>query len=329
MATILVTGGTGQIGGYVCSELLRGGHRVVVYDLKPNLENLQEISSKVDLVGADVTDFDELLSVLKSKQVTHIIHLATLVVLESMEKPAKALNVNCVGTTNVFEAARRMDLERVVHASSVAVYGEPDSYSTMMVSEDDHPHCPVDPYSITKFLNEMYGQYYKEAYGLDLLCLRITAAWGPGRYSGYTGQFNDFIRNVATEKASKFPEDFAYRDSKLRWTYVRDTARAFVHSITIEKQKINRGLYNLGNRTPFKALDIVTQLKDILPNSKIQFEETERPTKRSLKIAGPSGLEVDCRRFYEELGFEEKYGVVNGVKEMVNFERSKVGLALA
>lgn len=324
---MLVTGGTGQVGSYVCNELLRRGHDVVVYDVNPNLQNLAAgIPTKVNIVYGDTTEFDELTGTIKKRKVTHIIHLAAMIVLESKQRPAKTLRVNCVGATNVFEAARLLDLDRVIFASSVAVYGKPDSYPTLRVSEADFPICPPDPYSVTKFLSEMYGQYYREAYKLDLLCLRITAAWGPGRYSGYTGQFNAFVREIATGRAAKFPEDFAYSGSKLRWMYVKDTARAFVHAVDIEKQRIRRPLYNLGNRKPFKALDVIDGLKRIMPKSNMNFNETTQPTKLSLGIAGPSGLDVDCERFYEELGFQEEFALDNGLQDMVSFERSKVGL---
>jgi UDP-glucose 4-epimerase len=326
MAKVLVTGGTGQVGAHVCKELLQSGHEVAVYDSKPNPENISDIASKVDIVTGDVTDFDELVGVMKKKGVTHVIHLAALIVLESKQRPADALTVNCVGTNNIFEGARLMNLQRVVYASSVAVYGEPDPYPSLLVNEDDFPQCPADPYSVTKFLNEMYGKYYQEAYGLDLLCFRITAAWGPGRYSGYTGQFNAFVKDAATEKAATFPEDFAFKDSRLRWMYVKDTARAFAHSINLQRRTIKRGLYNVGSRKAFKAADVIGKLKSLLPKSEIHFHETNKPTKVSRAVAGPSGLEVDCSRLYRELAFEEKFGLGNGLKDMVNHERLKAGL---
>jgi hypothetical protein len=73
------------------------------------------------------------------------------------------------------------------------------------VNEDDFPHCPVDPYSITKLTNEL-----------------LACAWGPGRYSGYTGQCNDFIGKAAIGAQAKLPADFAFRNTKLRWMYVKD-----------------------------------------------------------------------------------------------------------
>lgn len=327
MAKVLVTGGGGHIGGFVCKELLNRGHEVTIYDYKPTLENISDVSSRLDLVRGDITDLDELLGTMRSREITDVIHLAALLALESRQRPARALQVNCVGTSNILEAARLMDLNRVVYTSSVLVYGKPDSYSSMLVDEDDFPRCPDDPYPITKFLIEEWGQHYRNVYGLDLTCLRVTVAWGPGRYSGYTGQVNDFIRRTAIGNALEFPKDFAYGGSKLRWLYVKDAARALVHGIEIEKQRIKRLIYNTGSRKPFKALDVVSELNRLLPNSQIELVETDKPTPPSSGIAGPSGLDVDCSRLYDELGFEEEYGLGKGMKDMVNLERSKVGLS--
>ncbi len=326
MANVLVTGGTGQIGAFVCTELAEKYHAVTIYDFKPNSENISEIAKKIEILSGDVLDLEDLLSVIKTRHITHIIHLAALLVLESKQRPAKALRVNCIGTNNIFEAARLTDLKRVVFASSVVVYGLPSFYPGGRVDEDDFPHCPNDPYSYTKFLNESMGQFYRETFGLDLLCMRITGAWGPGRYWGYTGQFNDFVRKVAVGEAAELPVDFAYSGARLRWLYVKEMASCLAYASLAEKSKVKRGLYNVGSRKPFKAPDLVRAIKDFVPLAEIKYSETDSPTKLSSDIAGPSGLDVDCRRLYEELGFEEKIGLKEGVKDMIEFERRRAGL---
>ncbi len=326
MANFLVTGGTGQIGAYVSKELVNSGQGLVIYDFKPNVENVADIANKVAIVPGDVLDQNELLNTIKNNRITHIIHLAAFLVLESKNRPAKAIEVNCVGTSNVFEAARIFDIQRIVFASSVTVYGSPKLYRRAIVDEDDFPHCPSDPYSITKFVNEAMGKFYRETYGLDVVCLRVAGAWGPGRYSGYTGQFNDFMKNTAIGKPAKFPEDFAYKNANLRWLHVKDMASCFLHAALVDKNRIRRALYNAGSREAFKALDVVNALRGLLPSQRIDFSEVNEPTTISSDVPGASGLDVDCRRLYEELGFEAKLGLKEAVKDTVEFERAKVGL---
>lgn len=328
MASFLVTGGTGQIGTYVCEELLREGHKVVCYDFKPNTENISHIANKLTVIGGDVVDLNELTIALRQHDVSHIIHLAAFLVLESMQRPAKAVQVNCMGTNNVFEAARMLDIQRTVYASSISVYGSPNSRRPGIVDEDDYPNCPSDPYSFTKQLTEQMGKFYGDTYGMDLVCLRLAAAWGPGRYRGYTGQFNDFVKSATTGKRTKLPDDFAYRNAKYRWFYVKDMGRCFTFVAQVDKSRVKRHLYNAGLAEPFNSRDVVNSIREVVRDSEIEFKELDTPTKLSATIAGPSGLDIDCSRFYQDLGFSIKYSLNEAIRDMANFERGKLGIGL-
>jgi len=324
VVSFLVTGGTGQIGSQVCRELLRRGHRAVAFDAQPNLDNVHDIREKVTLVRGNIANLGELLAAAKANGVTHVIHLAALLVFESRLRPTEATEVNCVGTNNVFEAARLLDLEGVVFASSETVYGSASSYPKGEVDEEDYPLCPPDPYSITKLFNERMGAFYREAYGLGLLCLRLTGAWGPGRYAGYTGQFNAFIRDVALGRPAKYPDDFAYRHAKLRWLYVKDAASCFVHA-ALEAKRARRPLYNAGSPSPFNAAMVVEALRALVPEGRIELTLLERPTEASSRVPGPSGLDVICSRLYSELGFAASYPLEEGLRDMVSYERMRAG----
>ncbi len=324
MANYLVTGGTGQIGTFLCEELLDEGHKVVVYDYKPNMENLAKIANRVSLVVGDVTDMSELLITMKQNEIDHVVHLAAMVLLDSMQHPAKAYQVNVIGTNNVFEAARLLDVSKVVFASSVTVYGALKTRREGIADEEDYPNPPSDPYSTAKVAAELMGRHYRESYGLDFNAMRIAAAWGPGRYWGYTGRFNDFLRKTAVGEEAAFPADFVYRGEKLRWLYVRDVGRCFAHASGISRPKSY--LYNTGSRSPFNARDVVSILKSLFPESKIELTEIDAPTKVSATVAGPNGLDVDCSKLYDELGFEPRFDLASAVRDMVSFERTKAGL---
>lgn len=323
MANILLTGGTGQIGAFVCEELAKRGNNVVIYDYRTNSNDINTIGDQVKCVIGDVLDFESLASTMKSNEITHVVHLAAMLVLDSKERPAKSIRVNCDGTNNVFEVSRLLDVERTLFTSSVVVYGHPKFYPNMKVTEDDFPHCPPEPYSISKFVNESMSQFYRGTYGMDILCLRLTGVWGPGRYWGYTGRFNEFIRNVALEKNALLPEDFAYKLARIRWLYVKEMASAIVFALFADKSKVRSGVYNTGCRNPFSSVDLINSLKELMPNAKVEYKETDTPTQTSSTIAGPSGLDVDCSKLYDELGFREKLKMNDALIDMINFERSK------
>src|SRR5438128_808880 len=124
---------------------------------------------------------------------------------------------------------------------------------------------------------------------LDITCLRLAGAWGPGRYSGYTGQFNDFIRRVAVDESARIPEDFAYTGAKLRWLYVKDVGRCFAHAA--ESSRPKGYLYNTGSERPFNASEVVRILRSLFPAAEIELTRRDEPTELSRTVAGPNGLD--------------------------------------
>lgn len=319
MGATLVTGGTGQIGSFLCSELVAKGEDVVCCDIKPNLSNISSIVQRVSVKTLDVSDQDGLIELVKLRQVDCIMHLAALVLIDSMRNPPAAYRVNIMGTNNVLEAARLLDVKKVVFASSVLVYGHPKTRKAGVADEYDAPNPPNDPYSTSKIANELMGLYYHDTYGMDVNSLRITAAWGPGRYTGYTGSFNDYIRRVAVGEGPEFPENFAYKDAKLRWLYVKDVSHAFAHVASVIKPA--RYLYNTGSRFPFSASDVVDSLNSIFPDRHLVLTPSAEPTEISANVAGPNGLDVDCSALYDELGFDSNFNLQTALKDMVNHER--------
>jgi nucleoside-diphosphate-sugar epimerase len=320
---VLVTGGTGQVGSFLCKSLLRSGQEVIVFDAKPNLENIRDIKNKVELVEGDVTSLVSIVETIRKFHVEVVYHLAAIVVLESRENPVKSAAVNCLGTVNVFEAGRTTNLERIVYMSSSAVYGRPEGYGRGMVSEDDIPRCPNDPYSATKVMNEVFGQHYYTKFGVKTLGLRLAATWGPGRYVGFTGAFNQMLHKLAVGEEAVLPPDFAYPGAQLRWLYVEDLGDVLAFAGRVSEDLIKRRLYNLGTRKPFTPIEFVSTLKEVLPNARLAVEWRDRPTDSALSVAGPSGLDIDCSRFYEDLGFHERGTLRDSIERAIAFERAR------
>ena len=169
----LVTGGTGLIGSRVVRDLVRDGERVVVYDWLPNRSSLarvmseEEIDGAVTIVQGDVADSTHLFRTIQENGVERIIHLASLLMIESNADPRLALKVNCEGTICVFEAARVLGQQKVVWASSNAIFGPPDMYPGGRIP-NEAPYYPRNVYSATKAFNEVAAAYYFGEYGVDI-----------------------------------------------------------------------------------------------------------------------------------------------------------------
>ena len=121
--SVMVTGGTGFIGNRIIRKLLERGEEVVCFDLAPPRGNLAQYLDRITMYRGDITQLPQLMEAVNALGVKRIIHMAALLPPDTEERPHFAMQVNIGGTNNVFEAARWCGIERVVYASSIAVYG--------------------------------------------------------------------------------------------------------------------------------------------------------------------------------------------------------------
>ena len=141
---VLVTGGAGFIGSNVVNELVERGYSVLILDSfeTGTEDNLSQVDGDYRIIEGDIRDRDTVRSALKD--VEYVIHEAAVTsVPGSVDEPALTSDVNCTGTAVVLEEARNAGVEKVVVASSAAVYGD----GTPPLSEDD-PVSPESPYAL-------------------------------------------------------------------------------------------------------------------------------------------------------------------------------------
>lgn len=191
MANYMVTGALGCIGAWVVRNLVQQGEKVIVYDLGTDIQRIRLIMDEDDIArvtfisGGDVTRLEMIEQTLKAHEIEHIIHLAALQVPFCKADPVKGALVNVVGHVNMFEAAKRAGLKRVVYASSTAVFGPKDSYPDGLVP-NDAPHDPHTHYGVYKRANEGTARVYWEDDGISSLGFRPYTLYGPGRDQGLT-----------------------------------------------------------------------------------------------------------------------------------------------
>jgi nucleoside-diphosphate-sugar epimerase len=141
--------------------------------------------AEVAFIQGDITDTEAVKTAVVANNITHIIHLAALQVPLCKANPPIGAAVNVVGTVNVFEAAKAAGIERIVYASSVAVYGRKDEYSERLLSHDAplHPH---NHYGVFKQANEGTARIYWQDDRIASIGLRPYTLYGPGRDQGMT-----------------------------------------------------------------------------------------------------------------------------------------------
>jgi nucleoside-diphosphate-sugar epimerase len=164
MSKIAVTGANGTIGTRLCADLARD-HDVVRIDLQD-----------AD-VNADVRDFDAMVRAMQGCE--SVVHLAGAVAVDLDWETNYSVNIG--GTYNVYEAARRNGLKRIVFASSNHCVGmnevdnAPSIYEPAfgLVVGTDAPYRPDGLYGVWKAFGETLGRYYSDKHGMQVACVRI------------------------------------------------------------------------------------------------------------------------------------------------------------
>jgi nucleoside-diphosphate-sugar epimerase len=229
---VLLTGGYGFIGAWIIRNLLERGDAVWVYDLKEDPRRLRLIlpedqARRATFVRGDVTDLAGLRKAIADHGITHVLHLAGLQVPTCRADPILGATVNVVGTLAVFEAVRSAggQVERIVYASSAAVFGPPDAYPAGPLA-DDVPLVPSTHYGVFKCCNEGNARIYFQDAGIPSVGLRPWTVYGVGRDFGMTSEPTKAIKSVALGR----PYHISYGGSQ-DLQYADDVAKVFVHSL--------------------------------------------------------------------------------------------------
>jgi len=280
----LVTGAMGCIGAWVVRNLVRDGHTAIVLDASQDDHRLRLILtrdelSRLTLVHGDITDFDMVEKTIKEQRVNHIIHLAALQVPFCKANPTLGANVNVTGTVNIFEAAHRAGIQRVVYASSIGVFGLSEEYPGGMVTDDSAPR-PRTLYGVFKQANESTARVYWWDHQISSVGLRPYVVYGPGRDQGMTSGPTWAMLAAAAGK----PFRISYGGT-CGLNYVDDVARTFIRAAQISQD--GAAVYNVSGQITDMA-DIVETICKVVPEArgKISFAPNHLPLPDGMDDAG-------------------------------------------
>ena len=191
MARVLVTGAQGCIGSWIVKQLLERGDDVVIYDLDREPVRIKRITppdlvEKLKIEPGQIEDTAAVKALVKDEEITHIVHLAAVLMPFCQAQPVTGGLINVIGTLNVFEAARDAGWPvKIVYASSSAVWGPEHAYDQRKLSEDD-PLKPATHYGVFKQANEGNARAFYASNGISSIGLRPWAVYGYGRDLGVT-----------------------------------------------------------------------------------------------------------------------------------------------
>ena len=308
----LVTGGAGFIGAYTVHELLKRGHEPFVYDshLHGNtlslLFNTQRLSD-AQMISGSIGDFHRLLGAVKDNGIQKIIHVASPLDPVTEPFPSVAVKDICLAMVNVLEAARLCEIERVVWASSVAVFGPVGCYDGAVT--DSSVHLPQNVYGASKSYAEFLARHYYEQFQVDSVGLRYMFVYGAGRLRGNGMFWSHLIDSSLRGRRFESP----CGDEIYTWQYVEDAAELTV--LASESGKFEGRSVNCpGDYQSMRYM--VDCIKDLIPSGRINL------------LPGRTDIDWNCQAeaVENELGFKPRFDVKAGVSrsiELMGFQRAE------
>jgi len=234
MSKVLITGGAGFIGSYVCRKLLDMGHELVVYDafiqyispLKSILKDyinlrFEGIADQIDFQRGDTRDKAHLRRVILENKPDRILHLAALPIADLSNRNSEEASSSILeGTVNVLEVLRDVDyVDRFVYISSSMIYGDFEE----IPAPEDHPKRPKDIYGGTKYAGEILTETYGRRFDIPYSIVRPSAVYGPYDVNRRVSQI--FIENALLGKQITL---YGGGHQSLDFTFVEDTADGII-----------------------------------------------------------------------------------------------------
>jgi UDP-glucose 4-epimerase len=312
-STVLVTGGLGYIGANVVHDLLDRGWRVRIFDNfyrcdRAVAASLAELD-RVEVIEGDVRYANAVEGAMRG--VETVVHLAAVCLNKSISDPTESLDVNLLGTQNVYDAAARASVRRIIYASSASVYGNPKS---LPMYETDMP-APITPYCIAKLAGEHLLSFYAQRSKLSWMALRFFNVYGPGQPTDayYTSVVLTFLRRLAR---GEVPIIDGRGEQSMDFVHVKDVARAVGMALDSEA---TGEILNVGTGTQ----TTVAQLADHLIKA---VGADVRPEFRPREVL-VTQREASIDRIREVLGWEPTVDLTEGLASVVDHLKNTGELA--
>jgi UDP-glucuronate 4-epimerase len=307
---VLVTGGTGCIGSWVVRNLVREQVPVVVHSSTARCQRLQLILTDAELEGitfvtGDISDLEALESAAREHGINRIIHLAAMQFPFCAADPIRGAAVNVAGTVTAFELARRVGIERVVYASSAAVYGPKGDYRDAILGPDA-VLSPTSHYGVYKVANEGTARVFWQTDGIASIGLRPHSVYGPGRDQGVTSK--PTVAMIAAVAGRPYRVNFGGR---YQFQFADDAAKTFVRAVRAPSQ--GAAVYNIGGST-HSVSDIIDSIESNEPAARGRITFDDRP------LALPDAF--DGRPIVEALGACPETPLDEGVRQTMDCYRA-------
>jgi UDP-glucose 4-epimerase len=306
MTEILVVGGAGYIGSYMCKHLAACGYRPLVLD---NLVHGHRQAVRYgSLIEGQMADRSLLERVFAAHSIQAVMHFAAYCYVgESVTEPEKYYRNNVAATLTLLEAMRACKVGRFIFSSSCAVYGEPEQ----VPMTEGHRLQPINPYGRSKLMVEEILEDFEAAYGFSSVRLRYFNAAGADP-DGELGEDHrpethliPLVLQTAMgqrDRVEIFGDDFTTVDGTCIRDYIHIADLAQAHRLALERllDGGSGGVFNLGNGSGYSVREVIETARRVTGRT-IPAEVGGR------RAGDPAVLVGSCRKAASELGWQPRY----------------------
>jgi UDP-glucose 4-epimerase len=314
---ILVTGGAGFIGSHLCRRLLAEGHAVAVVDNESNGRR-EAVPAAAQYLQGDVTVLAEVEPVF-ARGLDAVCNIAGQVsIIRAFSEPVADLRTNVEGTLNILQLCVKYKVPRLIHASSMTLYGDCRTVPT----PETEPCSPDSYYGITKQAAERYvhatAQRPDLGFDFRVTSLRMFSVYGPGQSfsNPYQGVLGIFAGNLLRgEPITIYGDGEQTRD----FVFIDDIVEGWVRALNTPASA--GGIFNLGSG---RSLSI-----NQLAQSAIATFGHKPGGHRIVRAPARPGeqrtIQADIRRARAVLGWEPRMTFERGLVETVRWAREELG----
>jgi len=320
---ILVTGADGFIGSHLTEALVRHGYdvRAFVYYNSFNSwgwldQTDAETKRSIDVFSGDIRDPHGVKEAMKG--CSHVLHLASLIAIPySYHSPDTYVDTNIKGTLNIVQAARELEIEKVVHTSTSEVYGT----AQYVPINEDHPLQGQSPYSASKIGADQMALSFYRSFNTPVSIIRPFNTYGP-RQSARAVIPTIISQLAAGHTRIKLGAISPTRD----FNYVQDTVNGFIHMMNSDKAVGE--VINIGSNYEISIGETAHLIAELMGVTlEIETEEQRlRPEKSEV-----NRLWADNQKAKEMIGWSPKYagieGLKRGLKETIDWFSNPSNLA--
>ncbi len=318
---VLVTGGVGYIGSCLLSMLREEGSVVnnIIRSLDCNcgkecleVKRRFEGDKRYQIIVGDIRQHHDVKKSLDNIDV--VIHLAAISGLQAcMKNPADAIATNIYGTQKILEMAVNSDVERMIFASSAAVYGNPAKYPIT----EERQLKPLSLYGITKTAGEQLIDSYHNNYGLCTTVFRLANVYGLGVYTLWNTVTSLFVK-AAVEGESMV----IYGSGKQarNFVHVKDVAGAIIRCLKTGKKSIAGETFNVGGRESISIKELGNLILHLAQEESLKTVEFTHAPPRLGETYTPN-FQYSITKAERILGYSPSVTLKEGIAELIHYAK--------